>query len=248
MGNTINSKRDEIYEWLLEEAEEDYKKFASSLLPGVDNLLGVRIPTIRKKAKQLVKEDVVAYLNEIGEDYFEEIMLKGFLIAQAKWTVEERIHWIRLHIPKLSNWSLCDSFCSSLKEAKKEKKIYWELVEEYLRKDSEYELRFAIVMILQYFLNPLYSEKIFQYFDNINKENYYVRKYYVRKYYVHKYYVHMAIAWAISICYKYNKTETMEYLKNNQLYDHTYNKAIQKILELKNIETEEKIQLKKMKR
>ena len=220
MGNTINSKRDEIYEWLLEEAEEDYKKFASSLLPGVDNLLGVRIPTIRKKAKQLVKEDVVAYLNEIGEDYFEEIMLKGFLIAQAKWTVEERIHWIRLHIPKLSNWSLCDSFCSSLKEAKKEKKIYWELVEEYLRKDSEYELRFAIVMILQYF-------------DNINKENYYV---------------HMAIAWAISICYKYNKTETMEYLKNNQLYDHTYNKAIQKILELKNIETEEKIQLKKMKR
>ena len=41
---------------LLTLAEPDYQVFASRLLPGTPNVLGVRLPHLRKMAKKIVKE------------------------------------------------------------------------------------------------------------------------------------------------------------------------------------------------
>ena len=41
----------EIKERLLSLAEDDYKEFNQKLLPGVEHVLGVRIPAMRKLAK-----------------------------------------------------------------------------------------------------------------------------------------------------------------------------------------------------
>ena len=43
----------EIRQKLLELAEADYQKFSSSLLPNIDNVLGVRLPKLRKLAKEI---------------------------------------------------------------------------------------------------------------------------------------------------------------------------------------------------
>ena len=47
----------QIKKELLCMAEEEYQKFASSLIPGVRGVLGVRLPALRKLAKQIAKED-----------------------------------------------------------------------------------------------------------------------------------------------------------------------------------------------
>ena len=52
-----SEKKTEIRERLLDLAEPEYQKFSSSLLPGVENVLGVRLPKLRKLAEQLAAKD-----------------------------------------------------------------------------------------------------------------------------------------------------------------------------------------------
>ena len=86
---------DEIREKLYGLAEEDYKEFNRKLLPGVERVIGVRLPAMRKFAKELAKEDFRSYLEEAREkitadSIHEEIMLQGLVIAYAKMEREER--------------------------------------------------------------------------------------------------------------------------------------------------------------
>ena len=43
-------------------AEENYRIFATKLIPNVDNLLGVRLPRLRKIAKKIAQLDYEYYL------------------------------------------------------------------------------------------------------------------------------------------------------------------------------------------
>ena len=42
-----------IQKEFLELADEKYKKFHSSLCPGVNNIIGIRVPILRKFAKEI---------------------------------------------------------------------------------------------------------------------------------------------------------------------------------------------------
>lgn len=48
---------DKILKQLFELQDKKYKEFHSSLCPNVDNIIGVRIPELRKLAKQIAKEN-----------------------------------------------------------------------------------------------------------------------------------------------------------------------------------------------
>ena len=81
---------EEIRKKLHELSEEDYKTFNQKLLPGVEHVLGVRLPAMRKLAKEVAKGDFRSYLDEaaekIGADSIhEEIMLQGLVLGYAKW-------------------------------------------------------------------------------------------------------------------------------------------------------------------
>ncbi len=105
---------DEIREKLYGLAEEDYKEFNRKLLPGVERVIGVRLPAMRKFAKELAKEDFRSYLEEAREkitadSIHEEIMLQGLVIAYAKMEREERRKYLDEFVPKIQNWAVCDS-------------------------------------------------------------------------------------------------------------------------------------------
>ena len=75
----------EIKEKLFEISDEKYQKFHSSLCPGTENIIGVRIPILRNYAKELFKQkDWKDTIKEIDNEYYEEIMLQGMLIGEAK--------------------------------------------------------------------------------------------------------------------------------------------------------------------
>lgn len=46
-----------IKEKLLDLADDKYQKFAAALLPNIDNVLGVRLPLLRKLAREIAKGD-----------------------------------------------------------------------------------------------------------------------------------------------------------------------------------------------
>lgn len=217
-------------------ADEKYKKFQSGLCPETENILGIRVPVLRNYAKELCKNfSTQDLLNNIEDDYYEEIMLQGMIIGLDKsidW--QEKRKYIEDFVPKIDNWAVCDVFCAGLKFTKKYKKEMWKLINEYTNSDEEFDLRFAIVMILDYYIEEEYIKEIFRIFNHIKSE---------------KYYVKMAIAWAISICLIKYYEKTIEYLKENSEIDNwTYNKAIQKAIESYRITEEQKQYLKKMKK
>ena len=219
---------------LKEMAEENYRLFAVSLLPGVDHILGVRLPLLRKMAAKLVKEDWRTYLEEAQDATFEEIMLQGMVIGKANVEIKEKLDLITDFIPKINCWSICDSFCNSLKIKQYEKETMWEYLQSYHRSSKEYEVRFAVVMILNYYVTDEYADRAFAAFDTIDHDGYYVK---------------MAVAWAIATFYTKLPVPTMNYLQgNNQLDDFTYNKSLQKIIESRKVDQKTKEYIRGLKR
>jgi len=216
--------------------DSKYKEFHSNLCPGINNILGIRVPILRKYAKELSEKYDFKYLmSNIEDEYYEEIMLKGMLIGLNKdleWNELER--YIKDFVPKIDNWAICDTFCASLKITNTYKEKMWNLINEYAGSSEEFEVRFAVVMILDYYIDSSYLQKDFEIFNSIKLD---------------KYYVKMAVAWAISICLIRFYNETILYLENNITLDNwIYNKAIQKAIESYRISDKQKESLRKMRR
>ncbi|MCT4618313.1 MAG: DNA alkylation repair protein [Marinisporobacter sp.] len=214
-------------------AEPKYQKFASSLIPGCDHLIGVRIPAIRKIAKGIAKENPIEYLDNAEDLYFEETMLQALVIGQMKEDIEIVLEQVVLFVPKIKNWSHCDSFCTDLKIVREHKERVWKFIQSYWQSDEPYEIRFAVVMMLRYYIEEKYLHDLFLIFDRIKNDNYYVK---------------MAVAWAISMCFVKYPDETMTFLNDNHLDDATYNKALQKIRESLKVDKSTKEIIKSMKR
>ncbi|MCI8384101.1 MAG: DNA alkylation repair protein [Clostridia bacterium] len=226
--------RQKVKEKLWELADTKYKEFQSGLCPGINNIIGVRVPILRNYAKELAKEyEIQELLQQIDNQYYEEIMLQGMLIGLEKKEFKIIQKHIEEYVPKIDNWAVCDVFCTGLKITKKQKEEMWELIEKYLKSNQEFELRFAIVMILDFYVEEKYIERIFQIFERITSQYYYVQ---------------MAVAWAISICLIKFYEQTLEFLKFAKLDLFTYNKALQKAIESYQITKEQKEILRKMKK
>ena len=204
------------------------------MLPGTPDILGVRLPILRKMAKQIAKENWREFLNQNEDIYFEEIMLRGMVIGYIKdISIHEVMKHIQIFVPQINNWSVCDSFCSGLKITKQYQKQFWPMITSYLSSDQEFEVRFAVVMLLIYYVDNQYVTDVLRELDQVQHSGYYVR---------------MAIAWAISACYVSYPHLTLSYLKQTQLDTFTYNKALQKISESMKSDIKTKELMKQMKR
>lgn len=218
---------------MFELADSDYKVFVEKLVPDTNDIIGVRNPMLRKLARQIAKDDYTGFLSHQGFEYYEETMLRGMVIGLLKLDFQELSKHIYNHVPKVSNWALCDSFCSSLKQTKKYPSEMWQLICDYTKSIKTYDVRFAVVMMLSYYVDEEHIDDLFIIFDNIKSEDYYVK---------------MAIAWAISACYVKIPERTFAYLKNNSLDIFTYNKTLQKICESLRVNKETKDIIRSMKR
>ncbi len=224
--------KNEIREKIFSLADEKYKEFHSGLCPNTNNIIGVRVPVLREYAKTLVKEDFEGNFLKIQNEYYEEIMLKGMMIGLQKMEINKKLKYIEEYIPLIDNWAICDVFVAGLKI--KEKQEFYNFILKYLNNNkTEFEIRFGLVSLLDYFIDKEHIEKIFEITNQIKREEYYVE---------------MAIAWLISICYIKFPEETLKYLRSNTLSNFAYNKSIQKIIESTRVSKVEKEKLRKMKR
>lgn len=217
-------------------SEEKYKKFSSALIPGVNNILGVRLPMLRKIAKEIAKNDWQKFISNLdvnGEEYMEDTLLAGLVLSYIKEDFDLMLNLTKNFVPKIKNWAVCDCFCNGLKFVNKNKKAAFKFLIPYLESDEEYKLRFGVVMLLSHFIEPDFIDEVLKILFNIKSDYYYAK---------------MAVAWGISICYIKFPQKTLKYLKNNSLDDFVHNKAISKIIESFRVSKENKEKLKLLRR
>lgn len=225
----------EIRKELIEISETEFKKFTANLIPGAENILGIRMPVLREMSKKIaVDEKWKEYVLYEDMKYYEEFMLQGMIIGlKKKEDIEEILKLTEKFILRINNWAVCDTFCTDLKIVKKNKERVWKFLERYFLSEKEYDIRFAAVLSLKYFVDEEYLERMFLYFDNLKN---------------HKYYVQMAVAWAVAEIYIKYPERTLEYINNNKLDNFTHNKSIQKICESFRVNKKTKEKLKLLKR
>ena len=229
---------DSIREEILSMTDEKYREFQIKLLPDTKHFTGVRLPQLRKLAKRIVKQDGAGYLDvalnrQPQDELFEEIMLQGMIIGYMKEDISDIFSYAERFVPKIDNWSVCDSFCSGFKHAMVYREEVWEWLGWFFKSEQEFEVRFGVVMLLNYYIDEEHIDRLFAIFEAIRQEGYYVK---------------MAVAWAVSICYVKYPDQTMNYLYRSKLDDFTYNKALQKIVESRCVSEQEKMQIRGMKR
>ena len=174
--------REHIREILKEQSEQKYRDFSASLIPDSKPLLGVRLPALRKLAKELVKKDdwrqeVLYYDGEYEDIYFEEVMLRGMMIGYGtkadipcgpqigednntgvaynvgeRWKKGYGLSLVADFIPSIDNWSVCDSFCNSFLLADKCRAEVFLFLQDYIYSDKEFEVRVALITLLDWYI------------------------------------------------------------------------------------------------
>lgn len=254
--------KENIREKLINMSDEKYMKFSSALIPGTDNMLGVRLPQLRNLAKSIVKGNWEEAIDNTEDIYFEEIMLRGMVIGYGTSRdndIEKAIKYISDFIPMISNWSVCDSCCVSFEIIKRNKERIWEFIQQYIYSDKEFEVRVGLIILLNHFLkcddngNKIIRKRkvVLEDIEDNSKDN--SGKYIdmileaVNRNIYQGYYAQMAAAWLVAEAFLVYPSTTMKFLCECNMDKFTYNKAIQKICESKTPQEEVKTIIKKMK-
>ena len=110
----------------------------------------------------------------------------------------------------------------------------WEFLQSYLCSDKEFDLRFGVVMLMDFYVTPEYIDRLLEIYDGIHHEGYYVK---------------MAVAWALSVCLVKQWEKSFAYMKSpeNHLDEFTYTKTVQKCRESFRLTEEQKELLRELK-
>ncbi len=203
-------------------ADEGYQKFQEKLLPGIPNILGVRLPKLRELARQAAKMDAESFLHRMKEAareldaYYEEKMLYGLVIGYAKMDDAARRQWLDAFVPVIDNWGVCDSCCMTYKWMKKQPEYWWAYVNDWTFSGTEYGVRFALVSMLAHFVDEAHLGDILTICGQLSEEGYYAK---------------MAQAWLVSMCFVKFPEQTFAFLQTDEMDSFTHNKSIQKTCE-----------------
>ena len=140
--------------------EERYRNGHLRVINALDDvrILGVHIPQLKKLAKELSRRpdaaDLIASFEAEsvkGTLCFEEKLVWGLMINAIKASQEHKLALLRSFVPVMDNWAVCDTICCNIKWIK-DKNALWEYLQPYFESDKEFEVRFAIVMSMIFFL------------------------------------------------------------------------------------------------
>ena len=226
--SNMNNLREKLYEI----ADEEYRKFHSGLCPNVENIIGVRLPKLREIAKKIAKDNPIQFLEQYKCELYEEKMVYGLVIGYMKENFSTRLKYLDKFVPMIDNWAVCDCCASTYKFTSKNLKEMFEYIQKYVVSKNEFEVRFACIMLMDYYLIDEYIDRVFKIFNEIKKD---------------KYYVQMGIAWAISVAFVKYEKKTRKFLENNSLDKFTFNKTLQKIIESNRVSKDVKVEMREMK-
>lgn len=222
----------EIQKSLFEMQDLEYKEFHAKLIPNVepDTIIGVRTPKLRKFAKELQKtEDMTLFLQTLPHVYYEENNLHGFLLEQIR-DYEECIKAVDKFLPYVDNWATCDMMAPKI--FKKHLPELEEQIRIWLKSAHVYTVRFAVDMLMKYYLDEAFEPKYLEWVAQIRSQEYYVK---------------MVAAWYFATALAKQYEAAVPFIEDKRLEQWTHNKAIQKAVESYRVSEERKCYLKTLK-
>ena len=152
----------EIEKELISNADEKYKAFHLALVPGVNNLIGVRLPRIRSIAKKYFgTREGDEFICHLPHKYYEEYMAHALMLGMMKGDRKRIAAYMDKFIPYIDNWAVCDSYCAHAKWiVRADKEAMWAFLERWFDSEREFEVRFAVVVAMCYFLNDEWRNKV----------------------------------------------------------------------------------------
>lgn len=221
---------DRLISYLISLQDDKYKAFNEKITPGEFNMIGIRIPELRKIAKEILKTDYERFLKTFDDDHYEVKLIKGFVIGNIKDRDRFRYHFEEF-IKEIDNWAVCDSFIASAKIILKDREYYFYRSRKLLEESSEFLNRVGFVILLDYFVDE-------EHYDAISSM--------LKSYKSGKYYADMAISWLLSEMYIRFPKKTQTFLIENH-FDKTIIKyTARKIKDSYRVSEEDKKWLKKI--
>lgn len=209
-------------------ADEDYRAFHKRLLKNEEiNVLGVRVPQLRKLAKKY-KGDA-ATLFSFPDEYYEITFLKLSVISLLPY--EQFIEYSDRCVALINNWAVCDCFAPACIKSRKDD--FMPYIRKYASEQGEFYQRFALTTLLHFYIEPDRLEEIYSITERCDTS---------------RYYVHMAAAWLIAEVLVKHYDSAKSFLLENTLDKKTHNKAIQKACESYRLSNDRKNFLKGIKR
>lgn len=221
-----------IQQHLFELQDRKYREFHQKLIPHIDinNIIGVRTPLLRQYAKEIIKStEIQNFFDSLPHKYYDEYQLHSILLSEIK-DFDICIKEVNRFLPYIDNWATCDILSPKCFKKNKEKLLSY--INLWIESSKEYTIRFAIVMLMQHFLDkdfkPEYLEKVI----GVKREEYYIK---------------MAQSWYIATALVKNYEQVVEVLEQKRLDKWTHNKSIQKAIESFRITLEQKNYLRTLK-
>ncbi len=221
MKKTENS---EYQKKLFELRDAEYAAFQAKLTPTVpaELFIGVRVPQVRKLAKELMQEARASaraakamddFLRQLPHKYYDENMLHGLLISEVK-DYTQCVELADAFLPFVDNWAVCDIM--SPKVFKKNKPQLVEKIRQWIASDEEYTCRFGMEMLMTHFLDEDFKPEYLKWVAKVRSE---------------KYYINMMIAWYFATALAKQEKSTLPFIEKRSLSPWCHNKAIQKARE-----------------
>lgn len=222
----------QIEEELFALQDKGYKEFQSKLIPNISKseIIGVRTNLLRQLAKRLIKQESInIFLHDLPHKYFDENQLHIFIVSEIK-DFNICILEAERFLPYVNNWATCDMFSPKCFEKNKEQLLPY--IYKWTDSPKEYSVRFAIGLLMKYFLAEDFKEEYLNKVVSIKREEYYIK---------------MMQAWYIATALAKNYSQTISILQKSVLDKWTHNRSIQKAVESFRISDEQKTYLKSLK-
>lgn len=223
---------DKVKNYLLSQKDEGYRAFTLPLIPNVDEktFIGVRLPIIKKYAKEIDINNREEFLSSLPHFYHEENLLHAFILSNIK-DFDEFILKVDAFLPYVSNWSVCDTICNKNLNKYKDRLIPY--IYKWLKSKELYRVRYAVKCLMNYYLNEDHKD---EYIDKVKEVK------------LDDYYVKMMIAWYLATGLAKNYDRFVKYIEDNSFDEFTHNKTIQKAVESFRVSDDHKAYLKTLKR
>ncbi|WMI80831.1 DNA alkylation repair protein [Anaerotignum sp. MB30-C6] len=200
---------------LLSNQDEEYRLFQEKLLRSSLPVIGIRIPILRKKAKEIAKVAGKDFFALCQKDTFEERLLYGLVAAALPMEFQEFISYCDTYSNEyVENWAHCDTFCASLKKiVVKNEEAFFEHAKGYLKANNPWVVRVGLIILLDYYLKEPYLQEVLRQTDGVDSDFYYIQ---------------MGQAWLLATAWAKDPEMVREYLGNCGLSYEVKSKFVQK--------------------